>query len=238
MVEPSARFEDVKIQLPDPVHGLSEVSGVLGVPRWWPTGARVSIALAHGAGASFADPLVEHLHRELTERRYLTLRFNFPFAEAKKRRPDPVQVLRRTFRAAMGALARDPTAAPAHLFLGGVGLGAQVAAEIAGARVRVDGLFLLGFPLHPLNKPEEVKADELFRVVSPVLFAQGSRDKRSDVDVLRRTLSRVGATTTLHVVGEADQNFKVLKKSGRSPEEVREELMELIDGWIGKVLES
>ncbi len=238
MVEPSARFEDVKIQLPDPVHGLSEVSGVLGVPRWWPTGARVSIALAHGAGASFADPLVEHLHRELTERRYLTLRFNFPFAEAKKRRPDPVQVLRRTFRAAIGALARDPTAAPAHLFLGGVGLGAQVAAEIAGARVRVDGLFLLGFPLHPLNKPEEVKADELFRVVSPVLFAQGSRDKRSDVDVLRRTLSRVGAPTTLHVVDEADHNFQVLKKSGRTPEEVREELMGLIDGWIGKVLES
>jgi hypothetical protein len=83
VVEPSARFEDLKIQLPDPVHGLSEVSGVLGVPRWWPTGARVSIALAHGAGASFTDPLVEHLHRELTERRYLTLRFNFPFAEAK-----------------------------------------------------------------------------------------------------------------------------------------------------------
>jgi predicted alpha/beta-hydrolase family hydrolase len=198
----------------------------------------VSIALAHGAGASFTDPLVEHLHRELTERRYLTLRFNFPFAEAKKRRPDPMQVLRRTFRAAIGALARDPTAAPAHLFLGGVGLGAQVAAEIAGARVRVDGLFLLGFPLHPLNKPEEVKADELFRVVSPVLFAQGSRDKRSDVDVLRRTLSRVGAPTTLHVVEEADQNFKVLKKSGRTPEEVHEELMGLIDGWIGKVLES
>jgi predicted alpha/beta-hydrolase family hydrolase len=238
VVEPSARFEDVKIQLPDPVHGLSEVSGVLGVPRWWPTGARVSIVLAHGAGTNSADPLVEHLHRELTERRYLTLRFNFPFAEAKKRRPDPMQVLRRTFRAAIGALARDPTAAPAHLFLGGVGLGAQVAAEIAGARVRVDGLFLLGFPLHPANKPEEVKADELFRVVSPVLFAQGSRDKRCAVDVLRRTLLRVGAPTTLHVMDDADQNFKVLKKSGRAPEEVREELMGLIDGWISKVLES
>ena len=75
-------------------------------------------------------------------------------------------------------------------------------------------------------------------MVSPVLFAQGSRDKRCDVDVLRRTLLRVGAPTTLHVVGEADQNFKVLKKSGRAPEEVREELMSLIDGWISKVLES
>jgi len=236
VVEPSARFEDVKIPLPDPVHGLSEVSGALGVPRWWPTGSRVSIALAHGSGTDFSNPLVEYLHRELTERRYLTLRFNFPFAEAKKRRPDSMQVLRRTFRAAIGALARDPTAAPAHLFLGGIGLGAQVAAEIAGARVRVDVLFLLGFPLHPQDKPEEVQADQLFRVVSPMLFSQGSRDRRCNLDALRRTLSRVGAPTTLHVCQEADHNFKVLKKSGRTPEDVHTELMELIDGWIEKVL--
>jgi predicted alpha/beta-hydrolase family hydrolase len=238
VVEPSARFEQLKIALPEPVHGMAEVSGVLGVPRWWPTGSRVGLVIAHGTGTGLTDPLVEHLHRELTERRYLCLRFNFPFAEVQKRRPDSMQILRRTFRAAVAALARDPTAAPAHLFLGGKGLGGQVAAEIAGLRVRVDGLFMLGYPLHPQDKPEKVQAEQLFRVIAPTLFVQGTRDRRCDLDALRRTLTRVGAPTTLHACHEADRNFKVSKRSGRTEEEARDEILGAVDTWIQKVLAS
>ena len=236
MVEPSARFEEVKIPLPDPVHGLTEVSGVLGIPRWWPTGSRVSVVLAHGAHRDMNEPSVEHLHRELTERRYLTLRFNFPFAEAKKRRVDTPGVLRRALRAAIGALARDPTAAPAHLFLGGKGLGAQTAAEIAGARLRIDGVFFMGYPLHPNDKPEEVAAEQLYRIISPMLFVQGTRDKSCDLDTLRQALTRVGAPTTLQVLQEADAQFKVLKKSGRTDEEIQAEVLDGVDNWIQKVL--
>jgi len=236
VVEPSARYEAIKIPLHEPVHGLEAVSAVLGVPRWWPTGSRVSIVIAHGATDDMDDPVLEYLHRELTERRYLTLRFNFPFAEAKKRRPDPAPVLRRTFRAALGALGRDPTAAPAHLFIGGKGLGGQIAADLASSRLRADGLFLLAYPLHPQNKPEKIQADLLFRIVAPVLFLQGTRDRTCDLDLLRQTLQRVGAPTTLHVAEEADRHFKVLKKSGRTEEEVCEELLVALDDWIQKVL--
>jgi hypothetical protein len=115
VVEPSAKYEDVKIPLSETIHGVEEVSGVLGVPRWWPTGSRVSVVIGHGANQDMNDPAIEAVHRELTEKRYLTLRFNFPFAEAGKRRPDDMPALRRTMRAAVNALGRDPTAAPAHL---------------------------------------------------------------------------------------------------------------------------
>lgn len=238
MVEPSARFEEMKIRLPDPVHGIEEVSAVLGIPRWWPTGSRVSVVIAHGATDDMNDPVLEHVHRELTERRYLTLRFNFPFAEAGKRRPDNVAVLRRTMRAAIGALARDPTAAPAHLFLGGKGLGGQIAADLASARVRVDGLFLMAYPLHPQGKPEKMNPDQLFRIISPVLFLQGSRDRTCELDLLRQTLARVGAPTSLFVSQDADRHFKVPKKIGRPEEEVRGELAATLDEWIQKVLEG
>jgi predicted alpha/beta-hydrolase family hydrolase len=236
VVDSSARFEELKIGIPDPVHGLDAVSGVLGVPRWWPTGSRVSIILGHGANEDMHDPVLKQLHRELTEHRYLTLRFNFPFAEAGKRRPDSMSVLRRTMRAAIGTLGRDPTAAPAHLFLGGKGLGGQVAADLASARVRVDGLFLMAYPLHPQGKPEKLQPEQLFRIVSPVLFLQGSRDRTCDLDLLRRTLTRVGAPSTLHVAQEADRHFKVLKKSPRTNEEVREGLLQATDDWIQKIL--
>lgn len=236
MVEPSAKYEDVKIPLSETIHGVEEVSGVLGVPRWWPTGSRVSVVIGHGANQDMNDPAIEAVHRELTEKRYLTLRFNFPFAEAGKRRPDDMPALRRTMRAAVNALGRDPTAAPAHLFLGGKGLGGQVASDLASSRVRVDGLFLMAYPLHPPGKPEELQPEQLFRIVSPALFLQGDRDKTCDIEVLRQTLIRVGAPTVLQVIEEADHHFKVLKKSGRTPEDVAEQMSSSLEDWMQSVL--
>jgi predicted alpha/beta-hydrolase family hydrolase len=238
VVEPSARFEEIKIPLADPVHGLEEVSAVLGIPRWWPTGARVAVVFAHGASGDMNEPALEALHRELTERRYLSLRFNFPFAEAGKRRPDEMSVLRRTLRNAIALLARDPTAAPAHLFLVGKGLGAQVAADLSISRLRADGLILMGYPLHPGSKPDELQAEQLYRVVAPLLFVQGTRDRCCDVDALKRVLTRVGAPTRLQVVENADQNFRVLKKSGRTEEQVNEEILSASDSFIEQVLDG
>ncbi len=236
-MEPGPRFEDIKIPLREPVHGLTEVSGVLGTPEWWPTGSRISVVLAHGGTGDQSDPLIESLHRQLTERKYLTLRFNFPFAEAGRKRPDDLPVLVQTLRAAVAVLGRDPTAAPAHLFLAGKNLGASVIAHLAAtSRVRVEGLVLLGFPLHPQGKPEKVRADDLFRVVCPMLFVQGSRDRSCDLEVLRRTLLRVGAPTHLHVVAEADHALHVPKRSGRTDEEVQAEVLAVVDAWIHATL--
>lgn len=235
-MEPLARFEEVKIPLIEPVHGLEAVSGVLGIPEWWPTGSRVSIVLAHGPTGTQDEPLLVSLQQALTERKYLTLRFNFPFAEAAKKRPDPFPVLERTLRHAIAMLGRDPTAAPAHLFIGGRGIGGRVAANLATSQVRVDGLFFLGFPLHPPGRPEELRVEKLFRIVSPMLFVQGTRDRQCEIPLLRKTLLRVGAPTSLHVIEEADQSFKVPRKSGRTDADVQREVIATLDAWIGRVL--
>ncbi len=238
MVEPSARFEEIKIPLHEPARGVTEISAILGVPQWWPTGQRVGVALAHGIRRDMSDSVLEFLQRALTERRCLTLRFNFPFGEAGRKRPDPPEVLQRTFRAAVATLSRDPNAAPARLFLGGKGLGGAVAATLAGDRARVDGAFFMGFPLHPIGKPKLVQPEPLFRVISPMLFLQGERDRQCDLTVLRRTLTRVGAPTTLQVLEEADQHFKVRKRSRRTNEEVQQELVAYIYAWIQKIADA
>ena len=112
----------------------------------------------------------------------------------------------------------------------------QVAADLASARVRVDGLFLMAYPLHPAGKPAELQPEQLFRIVSPAMFLQGDRDTTCDVEALRQTLVRVGAPTVLKVIAEADRSFKVLKKSGRTQEEVTEEMTRALDEWIRSIL--
>jgi len=237
LVEPTARYEEVKIPLREPVHGLGEVSGILGVPEWWPTGSRVAVAIGHGSSSDMNDPIVERLHRELTENRYLALRFNFPFAEAGKRASsDSPSVLEMTYRSALAILGRDPSAAPAHLFVGGKGLGGRVAAQLAASGIRAEGLFFLGFPLHAQDKPDTQQAEHLYRIISPMLFVQGTRDRHCDLPTLRRTLARVGAPTLLVVSEEADQNFRVLKKSERSAEDVADEVVGAVTAWIARVL--
>jgi hypothetical protein len=237
VVEQSPRFEELKIRLPEPTGGVEEISAVLGIPEWWPTGSRVAVVMAHGSASNMDDPVITDLHQRLTEQKFLSLRFNFPFGEAGRRSgTDSDDVMDRTFRAAMSVLGRDATQAPAHLILAGKGAGASVAARLATARLRIAGLFFLGYPLHPQDKKEKVQPESLFRITSPMLFVQGTRDRRCDVDTLRDTLRGVGASTRLHVCEEADQNFKVPKRSLRNEEEVRAEVFDVVHSWLGKVI--
>jgi predicted alpha/beta-hydrolase family hydrolase len=102
--------------------------------------------------------------------------------------------------------------------------------------MRIEGLFLLGFPLHKQDDPSDPRSEQLFRAITPMLFVQGQRDRHCDLPTLRRTLARVGAPVQLHVVDEADHTLRVPKKSGRTPEQVNAEILAALEAWMKKTL--
>jgi hypothetical protein len=228
------QFEEIKIPLPDRLHDLDAVTGLLGIPEWWPTGSRVAVVVARASGEP--DPLIEHIQRELTAKKILTLSFPMPYMQAGKKSPDDMRFMKRTYQAAVTLLAQDPSAAPAHVFIGGKNTGALVAAHAATTRMRIEGLFLLGFPLHKQDDPSDPRSEQLFRAITPMLFVQGQRDRHCDLPTLRRTLARVGAPVQLHVVDEADHTLRVPKKSGRTPEQVNAEILAALEAWMKKTL--
>jgi len=227
----SAKFEEVQIPLLEPIRGLDSVSGVLGIPEWWPTGERVAMALAHGEGSDHTDPLIVHLHRVLTQNKILTIRFNFPFAEKSRRaKADPIESLELAYRCAVATLGRDPTAMPAHLFLGGFGIGGRVAARLASERIHVDGLALFSYPLHAKGKPEELRSDGLYRVVAPMLFVHGSEDPTCEPAALRRCPSRIGAPITAYsLAGAGRELFPPESIPPPPPEPTEEDLLAMGD---------
>jgi predicted alpha/beta-hydrolase family hydrolase len=95
----------------------------------------------------------------------------------------------------------------------------------------VDGLVFLGFPLHPAGQPGVKRADHLAQVALPMLFLQGTRDTLADLELLRPVLARLGKRATLHVVDGADHMFHVLKRSGRTDEQVLDELASSVTEW-------
>jgi hypothetical protein len=65
-----------------------------------------------------------------------------------------------------------------------------------------------------------------------MLFLQGTRDKLADLNLLEPLLEGVEPRPTLHVVEEADHSFHVLERSGRTDEQVMEEICNAFASWM------
>jgi predicted alpha/beta-hydrolase family hydrolase len=196
-----------------------------------PSDAWALYVLAHGAGAGMRHRFMEQVATALAGQGIATLRYQFPYVESGGRRPDPPAVLEATVRAAVAA-ARE--AEPGLVLLaGGKSMGGRMTSNaMARAPLEgVSGLVFLGFPLHPPKRPAVTRADHLAQVESPMLFLQGTRDDLADLDLITGVCNRLGARATLHVVDGADHSFAVLKRSGRSGEEVLQELVASIADW-------
>lgn len=100
----------------------------------------------------------------------------------------------------------------------------------------VRGLVFLGFPLHAPGKRGVERAKHLSDVDLPMLFLQGTRDTFAGLDLLEPVIAGLAPRATMHIVEGGDHSFKVLKRSGRTPEEVIAELVEAIATWGDTVL--
>ncbi len=200
-----------------------------------PPDAKVLYVLAHGAGAGMRHPFMQDIAAALAVRDVATLRYQFPYVEAGSRRPDPPAVLEATVRAAVAqAASRFPNL---PLIAGGKSMGGRMTSQAAakGGLPGVVGLAFLGFPLHPAGEPSVKRAEHLSEVRLPMLFLQGTRDALASLDLLRPVCLGLGTRATLHVVEGADHGFDVLKRSGRTRNDVLSELASTIAGWATSV---
>ncbi len=197
-----------------------------------PPAARALLVLGHGAGAGMRHSFMERLSRELAGHGVATLRYQFPYMEKRQGRPDPPALAAATVRAACGRAREE--APELTLVAGGKSFGgrmtstAQAEAPLPGVR----GLVFVGFPLHPPKRPAVTRAEHLARVEVPMLFLQGTRDDLADLTLLRPIVQELGPRATLHLLEGADHSFAVLKRSGRTNEEVMAELADTVARWI------
>jgi predicted alpha/beta-hydrolase family hydrolase len=197
-----------------------------------PADAACLLVLAHGAGAGMRHPFLEGYSRRLAERGVATLRYEFPYVQARRKRPDPSHVLESSVR---DAIARAVEAADGlSLFAGGKSLGGRMTSRAAadGGLVPVRGLVFLGFPLHPPGREGTERADHLQRVNLPMLFLQGTRDAFAVLDLLRPVCGGLGGAAILHVIEGADHSFRVPRASGRREADVLDELADVSAAWM------
>jgi hypothetical protein len=196
-----------------------------------PPHATLGYVLAHGAGAGMRHPFLEAVAGRCAARGIATLRYQFPYMEAKRGRPDSPAVAAATVRAAVAEAGQRLPGLP--LVAGGKSFGARMTSTAAAAAPLpgVRGLAFLGFPLHPPGRPGIARAEHLDHVTLPMLFLQGTRDEFAELTLLKQVLQRLGQRAAFHSVEGGDHSFGVLKKSGRSKDDVLDELADTLSSW-------
>ena len=198
---------------------------------WRPENAKALVVLAHGAGAGMDHRGMVGLAETLAAQGVASLRFQFPYKQAGRGGPDRPPKLIATIRAAVDAARDLETGLP--IFAGGRSMGGRMTsnAQAEEPLPGVQGLIFFAYPLHPAGKPGTQRADHLAAVDLPMLFLQGTRDKLAERDLLEGVVA--GRTNiTLHWLEGADHGFAVLKRSGRTTEEVMAEIGETASAWI------
>jgi predicted alpha/beta-hydrolase family hydrolase len=188
------------------------------------------VVLGHGAGGTRRTPMLVALAETLAGSGRAAVLYNFPYAERGRRSPDPPAVLEATARAA-AALALDATGAT-RIVHGGRSMGGRIASQVVAAGERADGLAFLAYPLHPPGQFERRREAHLPSIEVPMLFVQGTRDAFAREDLLLALIERLGPRAALHRVADADHSFGVLKRSGRTPQDVLAEVRDALLGWL------
>lgn len=187
------------------------------------------MTIAHGAGAGMSHSFMVTLAQLLAEEGIATLRFNFPFMENKKGRPDTPAVAHQTIGAAMLKAQKLFPGLP--LFVGGKSFGGRMTSQYMAANPTdaVKGIIFYGFPLHAPGKPSIERGEHLKDVRSPMLFLQGSRDEFATWKLIAKVCSSLPLAELIKIEG-ANHGFKAGKQ------DIMTQLITLTNTWIEKII--
>ena len=182
---------------------------------------------APGAGSSLNDGFGKYASGKLAEEALGTVRFQFPYSEAGKRRPDPPALLEDTWRAVIDTARSEKL----RLVVGGRSMGGCMASRVVALGVEVDALALFAYPLYPPNDPSNWRIKHLPDIKVPTLFCSGTRDTFGTPEELEQAASLV-PHSKLHLLEGADHGFTPLKSSGRKREDVWAEAVSVLIDWL------
>ena len=205
-------------------------------PAAKPTHAGITLILGHGAGAGQSSSFIVSFAGALAARGIATVTFNFLYMEQGRRLPDPKDKLEACYRAVIAAVAQR-LRGRGRLAIGGKSMGGRIATQVAAAGApAVAGLVLLGYPLHPPGKKDQLRAKHLAQIEAPMLFVQGARDVFGTPQELAPIIKKLPAPAELFEVAGGDHSFKVLKRDGGNQEETYKAIQDRIDQWLRQTL--
>lgn len=207
--------------------GIGKISAIIEEAKK----AKAVIVLAHGAGAGMEHPFMAALAQGLAANGITVIRYNFPFKENGKGRPDPPAVAEKTVEMMLNKAHELYPKLP--VFAAGKSFGGRMSSQRLSkdSPEFVKGIVFFGFPLHAPGAPSMDRAAHLSDLKVPTLFLQGTRDALADIKLVEKVLKKLSESTLKKFEG-ADHSFKSGKK------EFLEELVKVSTEWVDQQVAS
>ena len=161
---------------------------------------------AHGAGGPMVSPFMATIARGIAKGGIRVVRFEFPYMAARKKRPDPQDVLLQAWRDVIGTLGH-----PERMVIGGKSMGGRMATMVAD-EMAVAGILCYGYPFHPSGQPAKLRTAHLKSLKTPALIVQGTRDSFGS----RAEVETYGLPPTIRFewIAEGDHSLRPGARSG------------------------
>jgi predicted alpha/beta-hydrolase family hydrolase len=187
-----------------------------------PTGSGEDcLVLTHGAGANCDAPLLVALADAFCSSGVTVLRFDLPFRQLRPHGPPPrgsAEHDQEGLRAAVTSMRRQCSG---RVFVGGHSYGGRQASILSASEPGlVDRLLLLSYPLHPPQRPTELRTGHFPELKTPSLFVHGTRDGFGSIDEMTAALKLIPTRTELLPISGAGHELLTRRN--------REELPELV----------
>jgi hypothetical protein len=175
------------------------------------------LALTHGAGSNAGAPLLVAVAEALAAAGITVLRLDLPFRQARPHGPPfPAAAaqdragLKRAVRVLRGRI-------PGKVFLGGHSYGGRQATMLAAEEPDLAaGLLLLSYPLHPPERPADLRTAHFARLSTPALFIHGTRDPFGSVEEMRAALELIAGPHELVSIEGAGHDLRGKGGAGRA----------------------
>jgi len=156
------------------------------------------LVLTHGAGSNCDSPLLVALADAFCASGVTVLRLDLPFRQLRPHGPPPrgsAEHDQQGLRAAVTSMRQQTSG---RVFLGGHSYGGRQASMLTAAEPGlVDRLLLLSYPLHPPQRPSELRTGHFPDLKTPALFVHGTRDGFGSIDELVAAMKLIPARTKL-----------------------------------------
>ncbi len=210
---------------------ISPLIGAVSAECIIPEKSTCIMTLAHGAGAGMHHSFMITLAQLLSEQGIATMRFNFPFAENKKGRPDTPAVAHQTIETVIAKAKKLFPGLP--LFVAGKSFGGRMTSQYLSAHPdpEIKGIIFYGFPLHPPGKPSTERAEHLKEVKTPMLFLQGTKDELATWNLIEQVCSPLSLAMLVKIEG-ANHAFKAGKQN------ILQLLADTTKDWMQKMIKK
>jgi predicted alpha/beta-hydrolase family hydrolase len=170
---------------------------------------RGSIALTHGAGANCQAPLLLAVAQAFHARGWLALRYDLPFRRARRTGPpsrysaDADQAGIWEVVNALREETRGPTVAAGHSY------GGRQTTMLAAREPKLcDALIAFSYPLHPPDRPDQLRTAHFPDLRIPVLFVHGTKDPFGSIAEMEAAIAAIPARKNLVTIDGAGHDLK------------------------------